>query len=78
MKARIRSWESWCGDYISVEVDEQMLLTIIEYMDGEIDVAVSEKRYEDAMDLIENRLSLEQKLAKKAEENAERESSEND
>ena len=58
MKAICNEWKTWYGETLEVEVDVDMLMEIIDRIDTAIDVAVSEKDYELAAELIDNRIDL--------------------
>ena len=78
MKAICNEWKTWYGETLEVEVDADMLMEIIDRIDTAIDVAVSEKDYELAAELIDNRTDLNKHLEDYwKKNNAERESTEN-
>ena len=78
MKAICNEWKTWYGETLEVEVDADMLMEIIDRIDTAIDVAVSEKDYELAAELIDHRIDLNKHLETYWEKkNAERESNEN-
>ena len=62
MRAHIHSWTTWADDTISVEVDDEMLLVIIEQMENIIDIATSEKDYKKAETYLKYRNQLADKL----------------
>ena len=76
MKAKLSyGYCNWNNGYIEIRVDEAMLLSVIENLDVEIGCSISMHRYEEAMEIIEQRIALENKLEEL--NNAERESTEN-